>query len=521
MTLGLTIAAALLCSATSTTTPSSADDDVIIIIDDEPADDYGGDVIDLTDGDEISPDLFSIQARASAQLDVRVAIDTAFDRDQEQVAESLIDARLVLDVDLSKTLRAYAVPRFTWQGAVTRDGDDRELVLSGAPEAFLGWASGAISARAGYLIFDWGQSEIIGPSDVLNPPDLRRNPWNADSDLKIPVPGAEVVATYGALTIRGVVVPVFVPARFQLTGWDISALQGGVIPGGGEFADAEVVNPAFIDLVGDQAVQTERPRDRPDNATLGLRATLGLDLLDLGASIVYGWNPLPSMTVDPNLILLGSRVAEARSRGTTPPLDDPEIAGALLNLQRAFEVGAPIFKGKFDRHTVVGVDAALALDPFIIKMDIAYNSYQVSYSRSGLVRGAPTATAVFGAEYYLGEQLQVWLEVFAQRLFSVPGTDSIAFIEPDAPDRTPGRDLTWFGGGAFARYQLLDGDLGVELGVLVTSREDLALLPRLNYRMSEHHSVYLGMVMVQGQTDGLGGTYGHLDQAYFGYRASY
>ncbi len=520
MTVGLAITAVLLCSATSTTTPSNIDEDVVIIFDDE--DGFDADFIDLSDGDDdVAADIFMVQARASAQVDLRMGVDTAFDRAREQVAETLLDARLVLDVDLSKTLRAYAVPRFTWQGALDRDGNDRELVLSGAPEAYLGWASGAFSARAGYLVFDWGQSEIIGPSDVLNPPDLRRNPWNTDSDLKIPVPGAEVVANYGVLTIRGVVVPVFVPGRFQLTGWDISALQGGVIPGGAEFADAAVVNPAYIDLIGDQAVQTERPRDRPDNATLGLRATLGFDTLDLAATFVYGWNPLPSMTVDPNLVVLGSRIAEARSRGEIPALDDPVTVGALANLQRAFEAGSPIFKGKYERHTVVGVDAAWALDPFILKMDIGYNSYQVSYSRSGLVRGTPTLTAVLGAEYYLGEQLQIWLELFAQRLFSVPGSDSIAFIEADISDRVPGRDLDWFGGGAFARYQMLEGDLAMEMGLLMTSRQDLALLPRMNYRLSQHHSVYVGMVVVQGPADGLGGTYGHLDQAYFGYRASY
>lgn len=511
----------LALTATSTSGPQLEDEDEIIIIDDEGSDGMGDpDVIDLSD-DEPAPALFSIRARASAQLDLRLSVDTSFERPGEQVGELSVQAKVVLDVDLSPTVRVYAAPQLAWVGAVDREGDDRELLLARAPEAFVGWTGQTFRARAGYLVFDWGQSEIVGPNDVMNPPDLRQGAAAIDADIKIPVPGAEVAATFGPLTLRGVVVPVFVPGRFQLTGWDLSAAQGGLIPGGSALAEEAALNPAYIDRIGDEILQTERPRDRPDNATLGFRAGLALESIDLAATVVHGWNPFPSMTVDPNLILLAERVAQSRVRGEPPPLDDPEVAGALLNLQTAAEAMAPLFKGKYERRTIVGVDGAWAVDPVILKFDVAYNTRQVSYTQAGQARSTPTLTAVVGAEYYRGEDVQVWVEVFMQHLFDINGVDNIAYVEPSSGALASGRSTTWFGAGAFARYQVLEGDLAFELGALMTSRRDLALLPRVSYRISDGQRASFGGMLVEGQADGLGGAYSHLDQLYLAYTLSY
>jgi len=329
------------------------------------------------------------------------------------------------------------------------------------------------------------------------------------------------VGSWGPLTVRGVLVPVFVAERFHLAGWDLSALQGGLLPGSPQLSDANVLEPAYLDQLGDLALQTDRPRDRPDNATVGLRAALALDGLDVAASFVHGWNPFPSVTVDPSLVEIGAAWAEARARGEALAFDDPELAGALVNLQRAIEAGAPVFKGKFERRTVVGLDAAWALDPVVLKVDAAYSTRQVSYTLAGQARSSPTLTAVVGAEYYRGESLQVWVELFLQHLFEIPGTDPLAYVEPNEGPREARRGVTWYGAGAFGRYQVLDGDLAFELGAVLTSRLDLALLPRITYALSDHHRVYFGGLLAEGRDDGLGGAYTHLDQLYVGYRFAY
>lgn len=521
MSSAVAILAALVSVSSSTVSPQGDDETVIIMDDESWPDSADADVIDLSSSEGPSQPEFSIKARASAQLDLRMALDTSFDRAGEQIAELSVNAKVVLDVDLSPSLRVYAAPKLAWMGALDREGDDRELLLTRAPEAYLGWTGGAFMLRAGYLVFDWGQSEVVGPNDVLNPPDLRQGVAAMDADIKIPVPGAEVVASLGKFTLRGVVVPVFVPGRFQLTGWDLSAAQGGLIPGGSALADEAALNPAYIDRIGDELLQTERPRDRPDNATLGFRAGVTLDSVDLAASVVHGWNPFPSMTVDPNLLILAERVAQSRIRGEPPPLDDPEVAGALLNLQNAAEAGAPLFKGKYERRTIVGADAAWALDPFILKLDVAYNTKQVSYTPAGQARATPAFTGVVGAEYYRGEQLQVWVELFVQRLFDIAGPEPIAYVESQGAAKIPGRSATWMGGGLFARYQLWDGDLAFELGALFTSRRDFTLLPRVTYRVTQMHRVNVGGLLVEGQADGLGGAYSHLDQVYVGYTLAY
>lgn len=519
----LAIAAALLGAATSTAAQDA--EAVILVIDDEdpwPTQTSSAtDVLVIDDAPFEAAPTFEVRARASVRADVRVGLDTAFDRAEEQVGELAFDAELVLEVDLLESLRVYAAPRLVWLGGLDRDGGDREILVTQVPEAFVGWAQGPLAVRAGYLVFDWGQSEIVGPSDVLNPPDLRRAQTGIGDTLKIPVPSAEVVATFGPLTVRGVVQPVFVPGRFFLAGWDLSALQGGLLPGGPELADQAVLEPAFLDGIGDLALQTERPRDRPDNATLGLRTELAFDDVQVAATLVHGWNPFPSVTVDPALVALGGAWAEAQRNGENLSFDDPELAGALLDLQRAVEAGAPVFKGKFERRTVVGADLSWALDPIILKLDVAYTTRQVSYTRVGQARASPAVTGVLGAEYYRGEDLQVWVEAFFQHILEIVGTDPLAYVELDAAPQPAGRGATWFGAGAFARYQLLEGDLAFEIGALLTSRLDLALLPRMTYALTDHHRVYLGGMVVEGQGDGVGGAYSHLDQVYAGYRFSY
>lgn len=108
-----------------------------------------------------------------------------------------------------------------------------------------------------------------------------------------------------------------------------------------------------------------------------------------------------------------------------------------------------------------------------------------------------------------------------QHLFDIDGVDNIAYVEPSSGALTSGRSATWFGAGAFARYQVMDGDLGFELGALITSRRDFALLPRVSYRISDGQRASLGGMLVEGQADGLGGAYSHLDQLYVGYTLSY
>ncbi len=76
------------------------------------------------------------------------------------------------------------------RSALHRDaGSARELVLR------------SLRSPRGALTFNWGASDLIGPCDVLNPLDYRRNFVAALDDLKIPVLAAELVTALGPLTV--------------------------------------------------------------------------------------------------------------------------------------------------------------------------------------------------------------------------------------------------------------------------------------------------------------------------------
>lgn len=502
---------------TSTTATATATDDLIIIIDEESQGD--GIIREEPSVPEVDP--WDVRARASIELDARVGVDTSFDRRGEHVGELWLGARLELDVDLARGLSVFAAPTFDYVTAIDREGEDRQFLYLLTPEAYVAWADGPFVFRAGALIFSWGPSDIIGPNDVLNPVDYRRSILGISEDAKIPVLAAEGGATFGPFTLKAVVQPFFTASRFHIQKWDFSALQAGVFPLSDRFPVEQFFSEAQVDELGSQALGTERPSSRPDNATIAGRAALTFGTFDIAFNAVYGWDTLPSFIVDDDLVFLANTFAETNAAGEPFPFTDQEVLSAVERLRDAVDGGRKIIKGTYLRRTVLGFDAVAALDPIVLKVDVAYSLQHTVYTQALLPKAHPWLNAVLGLEYFDGSRLQVIAELFAFAVFDVPGDYRLLFFEETGAPPGENRTVFFPGIAGAVRYTILNGDLRFELGVSATLRGDLLILPTVQYKVGDMHRFMIGGMAVEGREGSYGHSYTNTDQVYVAYRWSY
>lgn len=466
----------------------------------------------VTESFEEDPQRF----RASIKLEARTAVDTRFEKKGEHIFELGLGGRLELDADLSRSVSLFVAPSFDWVAAIDKEGGDREVVYLLTPEARVSLAFGAFDLHAGALVFNWGSSDLIAPGDILNPLDYRRNFVAAIDDAKIPVLAAELVGHFGALTVRGVVQPFFTSPRFFLSGWDTSLIQSQLTQGL-DFPEIEgVLGKETVDAIGDHLLVTERPPDRIDSGTFGARATLHIDDLDLSATAIHGWEPLPQVRVNSDLILLGSRFADAVTERRGVMLDQDAL-DALGRLSEALERGEPIFNGRYRRRSQLGFDAVWAIDPVILKVDTAYAFNRTAYTQDYRPVEHPWLTAVAGVEYVEGDALQVIVEAFILSIFDIPSNYRLSLFEPEAPPPSTTangkRTIATAGFAGVIRYSMLEGDLIFDVATISTlTRGDVIFVPAIHWRLDDAQQLSLAATFIEGKDDGYGGVYTHNDQ---------
>ncbi len=475
--------------------------------------------------------------RGGAEVSTRFSVDTSFERETEHIFEWSLAGSFEVDTELFENLTLYTKPRFEYVVAVDRAGGDREAVYIEPPEAHATLSFGRFHLRAGLQVFGWGSSDLVAPSDVLSPVDMRRGAVASGTPEAVKLPSFALEAVYGVgpVTMRAVVMPFFTPSRFYLAGWDyaiggIGAANGFALP------DLDgLLGKATIDAIGDQLLITDRPEHRPDDWTYGGRVTARFDDFDVSITAVHGWESLPQIKMDPALVILASKLGGAFANGE--PIDplDPELLPAFNDINTAISEGRTVFEGSYKRRTLFGIDAVIAADPVILKVDVAYTLERTLYvQREFRPVRHPWLNATIGLEYLDGDELQIIIEAFAITVFDVPSHYRLTLLEPEsnAPSTFDEGDRTIMFPGAIAvgRYSILDGEVTFELaavmtlGLIPTNRQpvarDVIVQANVKWQVTDNHLLTLGALFMEGRRDTYGGSYTHNDQIFLGYQWS-
>lgn len=455
--------------------------------------------------------------RVSARLRSTAFLDPTFDRTDLQIFEAWIEGRLELSAALSDTVEVRVAPTFWLAYGVAQDGAARAVGDVLVPEAALSWRGGPARLRVGTLLFQWGASDLVGPSDVLNPYDLRRGFVALPRELEIPQLAAELTLRAGPWALALVLQPLYTGSRFFLSGWD-TGLTRVITAQGVPLPDLEeIYQRNALDRVGDQLLSWNPPGAGPADWTYAARLTADLEPLTLGASAVYGFEALPAVDLDPDLVRVTGAVFDAIGRGAPLPLGDLGFAEALGRVLAGAEQGRALFSGTYPRRGLLGVDASLALDPVVLKLDVALSLERTFYTQAFRPVRLPSVTGVVGVDYAYGTTLQLTVEAFAIGALDLPADTRIALFEPrpDAGGAGPaaaGRSLWLPGVSLVLRLAIVEG-LALEAAALATAtRGDFLLAPTLAWQLLDTQALRVGAVLVGGGRDGYGWTYAQDDR---------
>jgi hypothetical protein len=174
------------------------------------------------------------------------------------------------------------------------------------------------------------------------------------------------------------------------------------------------------------------------------------------------------------------------------------------------------------------MDASIALDPVILKFDLAYTFERTLYTQDFYPVARPWLNAAVGLEYIMGDELQILTEAFALTVFDVRSNERIQLLEPIAPPPSvldiEGKERTIVMAGAIAaiRYNILDGDLNFDFVTVSTLvRGDWFFMPSVNYKLNDNQKVNIGALIIEGEDDGYGGLFSHNDRVHIGYTWSH
>ncbi len=498
------------------TSTSSSEEEIVIVWEDEINTSSTSDTISVGE----VPELSDINARARFEVSATGGIDTSFEKPGEQILFFGVSGLVELDVELSRSLSIFAQPKFYHATTWNRSLDDRQMLYLNTPEAYVRYRDSFVSLKIGALVHKWGSSDLIAPSDVLNPQDLRLGLINGN---KIPTLGAQVEAQLGPLTLTAVVQPFFAASRYHLVGWDYAILQPNKFMGNPTRTLEAVYGPGTLDRIGDEMVATERPQDSLDNGTYALRGLVELGDLSLAMSFVHGWDSIPTMVVNEDLLTVANAVwQEVEQRRFRPVGISDEVDAALVRLQDAVEAGRPLFNGRFQRRTLLGIDANYVLDPVILKLDVAYTFKRTFYTEGPLATRHPWLNAAFGFEYVRGQEFQLLVEGYFSAVLDVPERELLIFLESTGSSREQGRIVPIYGISAVMRYMIIEEELGLEAAAIYNiGQGDVLLAPALFWRLDDQQQLRASLVLIEGSEDSYGDTFSHNDQVLVTYKYAY
>jgi hypothetical protein len=446
-----------------------------------------------------------------------LASDTRLDNAREAAGGLRAGGTFKLEVWPSSSLRAVSEVRLRYDVAVERNESHAPFVLVNGRnartffEAMPGDCfvdleaahSPRLRLAAGLMTFAWGQTDFGSPADPINPRDLRWGPSVEPAALKVPVPALAANLDLDAAHVDLVWQPFFTPMRAWFSGHDYALLS----PGGGQLpADVSGLLPHVLDdALQSGALGGFGPAPGLASSSVAARVTGRLVGVDLGLGYRFGWDPVPALTLDPELAQVIVEAASPKPRLLT-------ISTGLAALAPRIAAGERLVAGEHERQHQVLFESGAPLGPLVWKVDAAWSSEQTFYATAHgdplyAVRHAMVAVAA-GVDARAGDRWFATAQLTTLHLFDVPPNEDLLLVAPTLhevavalrgvliPQRLEARVMALWG--------LTQGDGWVQ--------------PVLTWRPASAWSLSLGLSLWQGSR-GLGGFFGHTDEVFVRGRA--
>jgi hypothetical protein len=203
-------------------------------------------------------------------------------------------------------------------------------------EAYIDWKGEMLALRVGRQVVSWGKADDIQITDVLNPRD-ETNVVAADyNESKLGVDAVRLSLLTDKTQVDAYWIPFFTPSILPLAKGN--PLHSRIFP---EEVDGIGINyPEKYD-------DFELPEKRLSKSELALRASSYTSVADLSLYGFYGWDDLPLIRYNPNIVFGDG--------------EDMPATSYTIDVT-----------GEYKRMYMIGADAAIPAGDFVFRLEGAY-----------------------------------------------------------------------------------------------------------------------------------------------------
>ncbi len=360
-------------------------------------------------------------------------------------------------------------------------------------ELYFGLYSSKLDFRVGQQRVAWGRADAFGPNDVLNARDLRDPIWSETETRHVPTPMVRADWDLGFATLEGIFQPLFVPDTYDVYGSNWAAIQpDSPAPYRGFLRLlTSPVDPTEQGQVNRLLQQTSLPSAGPDSFGAGAKLAWTMAGTDVDAYYHYGFDTSPFIALNP-----GFAAALATTDFSTANLE------SLAPVLQSLDAGVAPFRVTYVRRHHVGLDAARAVGPFVLRVDAAYDTQRVFYRSDLTSVASPAFQGVASIEYQTGD---------VEQLYLLEGMYTRVVDDPQAPLLFYQRDT--YALAAAMRFPIA-GPLRAELRALAGEPRSIVVQPQLHLKFGAWR-VSAGLAWLDGDP-GTFGAYFRRDTSAFG-----
>jgi hypothetical protein len=203
-------------------------------------------------------------------------------------------------------------------------------------EAYIDWKGEMLALRVGRQIVSWGKADDIQITDVLNPKDETNVVASDYNESKLGIDAVRLSLLTEKTQVDAYWIPFFTPSILPLAKGN--PLHSRVFP---EEVDGIGINyPEKYD-------DFELPKKRLSKSELALRASTYTSVADLSLYGFYGWDDLPLIRYNPNIVFG----------------DGEDMPATSYSID---------VTGEYKRMYMIGADAAIPAGDFVFRLEGAY-----------------------------------------------------------------------------------------------------------------------------------------------------
>ena len=246
-------------------------------------------------------------------------------------ASVVVNAQIIHDALGSQSANGYS--------ALVSDDGSFALKLK---EAYIDWKGEMLALRVGRQIVSWGKADDIKITDIICPKDEANFVASDYNESRLGIDAVRLSLLTEKIQADVYYIPFFTPSILPLA-------KGNPLKA--------KVFPANVDGIRIYAPEDyrdlEHPKKHVSNSEYAFRASAYTSIADVSLYYFYGWDDTPFFKYRPNMVIYNS--ADAKDNSSI--YDD------------IFEID---ISGKYKRMMMIGLDAAIPVGEFVIRLEEAY-----------------------------------------------------------------------------------------------------------------------------------------------------